>query len=962
MARLQLILCDKNLVPLNIGPITAVVSARVILEQMDRFDQHEVVIAGSERRNLAALTPLTTVLIKEVGVGTIAVGLILDPKQQINDQGDLITLSMANITEQCRLSTTGLGYVRSTALGAIVGQIGALRSGWSATMTDTGPLAATAAPVIWRGIGAVQANGATLTKTGATLAFDAGGVSQQVIGSGDCSFTFQADSPKTAKVVGLTNTGVYNYITHSFYLQANPAPTAVSATYTIIESGSSVFTGTYVSGDQFTVGVESGTVVYRQNGGAVYRTNTAAIYPLAAACDLYSGEVDGGQLTFLATPPNAWWATRFEDAPVVGALLDLAMATFKHLRQAKAANGTPLRSFEFGSFGAAASLRLSSPDSGELDAIARNRDVRIITDITHVREASKLINVVTPLGGGQGDSQVTLRRCWKIVNDTTYSHYGVARYFPEYDPRFPISDPQQVIGQGLPGNPIRVTYDGRFQYDVWVKGDGVTVPPSYTQYDEMRGSFTDPTFTYVDASQNNQEMTERTLYAAAAAKLKWYSQPHDTYTVITEGGGALINRQGQLTRAGDLITVVYKRVGNDDIGVFTEMNTMATLTVMKVERTYETSGKTTDAWELSNLGRYQDNGQNTQSDQGRMIEAMRLVPTTSVSMFVTDSGIREIDAAPHTLTKRVPLPRQLFRVQSCLLQLDLDPARATINSASTEDGAHQHDVTLPALPVTGALPLHGHTGFANSHAHNGMNIDHGHGDSIGANKSGGVNQQGGLGSQHGHYTPIFQGSDPTSGNQTVWFNFQSQILETAAGQGRGPATGSQTLGTNDLQHGHTDSIAVAKTGSVNALAGSSKNTPLSGTLGGGANADNPQYAIASTLATTVLTNAAGLNGRHHHTLQPGIFDTDLTKSVGIAIDSGDGVYVDRTAALGGPWSASMTVPVDITNYVQAPGKTVGYQAFSLFVGSANPTSLCAASLSATWVVELSGIADTVYAA
>lgn len=126
MGMLTAVLCDYNLIPLPTteGPITNIKSATLILEQMDQFVPDQAEIGADTRRALLTMAPFTAIRWDEQGIGTVKYSIIHDPSQQIRDNGDTITISPPNITDQLAQYSTGLGAAYQTSLGDIVSSLG----------------------------------------------------------------------------------------------------------------------------------------------------------------------------------------------------------------------------------------------------------------------------------------------------------------------------------------------------------------------------------------------------------------------------------------------------------------------------------------------------------------------------------------------------------------------------------------------------------------------------------------------------------------------------------------------------------------------------------------------------------------------------------------------------------------------------------------------------------------------
>jgi len=153
MAQLSLVLCNLDLTPIaQEWAIEQILSATIMMEEVDRFSPHSITVNASFRQNLALLTGMVAVQIVDADNGTIAFGLIDDPEEQITSEDvHTITLTLPNITEDLRFQTTGQGWVagwlpppgtqpiprdgngnttNSISLATIVSRIAPMRHGW----------------------------------------------------------------------------------------------------------------------------------------------------------------------------------------------------------------------------------------------------------------------------------------------------------------------------------------------------------------------------------------------------------------------------------------------------------------------------------------------------------------------------------------------------------------------------------------------------------------------------------------------------------------------------------------------------------------------------------------------------------------------------------------------------------------------------------------------------------------
>jgi hypothetical protein len=145
MGQLSLVLCDLAGNPLpQEWAIESVLSATVMLEELDRFSPHSVTVSVAFRTSLTLLDGLATVQIVDSAVGVIAWGVLDNPAEQVTrEDAHTITLALPNVTELLRYATTGQGWAAGSnaaplPLRTIVQRLGALRHGWSAACLDYG--------------------------------------------------------------------------------------------------------------------------------------------------------------------------------------------------------------------------------------------------------------------------------------------------------------------------------------------------------------------------------------------------------------------------------------------------------------------------------------------------------------------------------------------------------------------------------------------------------------------------------------------------------------------------------------------------------------------------------------------------------------------------------------------------------------------------------------------------------
>jgi hypothetical protein len=401
-----------------------------------------------------------------------------------------------------------------------------------------------------------------------------------------------------------------------------------------------------------------------------------------------------------------------DNPTVLAGFLDTGKQFSCYVRQGIDVNSAPNRSLEMGQFGHAPTQTLVSGNGGNAERISG-----LIASVDRTpNDVSALINIVVPFGGGSGDSLVTLERCWRIVNDPTYPHYGSwgtpDSVFPEYDPRWPISDPEHPPGSYPPGDlrqgpsgTRRVTLGGHYDYVVYDRD-------SFLTYGHKEGTFVDSSLNYTDPSPANQELTARALYLSAIANFERFAHPHDTFQCT------VANATNRPTRAGDLIAIDYQKVTVSEHGAVVEMNVVENLRVMRIERTFTSTGPPSDTYTLSSLGRFDETDASGQADLSRQMVALQLNRGTGLASIHLPWA-ENIDAANPIIIPWYVVPEH-YRYHAVRLQCDFYPFRGTATTAVNQTGTHivtvgaveiiipaRIDLTAAQKPIP-ALPIHTH--------------------------------------------------------------------------------------------------------------------------------------------------------------------------------------------------------------------------------------------------------------
>jgi hypothetical protein len=331
----------------------------------------------------------------------------------------------------------------------------------------------------------------------------------------------------------------------------------------------------------------------------------------------------------------------------------------------------------------------------------------------------------------------------------------------------------------------------------------------------------------------------------------------------------------------------------------------------------------------------------------------------------------------------------MSRMTSASLHVKIKPARHNVRliQGAQLDGAHQHTVPIPALTVgITALPAHSHTGYTPQHSHGGINggltttgstgIDHGHALALGS---------------HTHVinpvNPFIDTGVPNGWNalkyDTTTINGQAVVTQVrlnafANAQGGGGHTHGEkppdwNPGASVTALGLTNRNLDSGSAAINF---STTTFLLTGTATA---SDNAGHLIGMTTAISTTTTPAGTDptdgGSHTHDLFPDIAETSLGGYVQVWINSGDGVFVDRSPELGGPWNGrdvdiKGNVFVDsngaqvsgtgMERFLQAPGKVVGIRIVAVN-SSGNPTGITNVQVSGTWEFDKYAINSTIFA-
>jgi hypothetical protein len=971
-------------------------------------------------------------IISEEGLGEVARGYIYDPTAQINDQGHTISLTIPNQTDALRNDTTAPGWVAATGIDTIANRLASRSPPWKASVVDTGPNVVSTRPVTWFGndpsVSTADLNmftkeqfyrSATARPDGSIYYVDSGypvaagwnvgAVTREHFDSGDGAITSVAFGCNTHRMFGLTNsfsTYSYEMLTHAIYLATDGRNLSTSGVLRVYERGLMRYdagAGSYRAGDVFSVAVVGGQVQYMINDVVFYRSTLAPQYPCYGACSMYSPQsaILGATMTQYVAPKDTYYAVGFENATVLDALIALANRTYRHIRQ-KQVNGVPVQEMEIGLFGAPPAMLLKTSDAESPSQVAaRNPSIRLIEpQVDYQWTTSQIVTIGAAIGGGSGDTQTDLRDLYYYLHPNpnlpgflgppvkmpgqTASDPPYYQWFPEYlEDTFPIEQ--------------RVSLSGNFYYVVKNVAAIAQMKAKGHWSGEIWGDVSDSSIAYVDQSPDAQrQAVQRALYVSVVTKLKSHAMIHFTATLQVEG-------RGRITQAGDLIDVRITRVGRaasvgGGITSFMAADFNAQPTVMQWTRKYREQD-VTDEVKVSTLARLLGNDNTALTDTLRKVDAVRLIPDTKES-DVYIGPIEQTINSIYPLDIPIDLPTTMTKMVAVSIRVTAKPARhnVSLTKGAKMDGAHDHAVTIPALTVqTFNLVRHGHESYTVTHDHGGINtslgtsgntdISHAQGTSVGAFKGGtGVTANVTGTSSHYHDWSVQNiGAAPSDGSRTLWLDSSGRVGRAGFGAAISTTGGMTVTDASPTNHGHADGITVGGGGNVNNLPFTSKvlsggSTPINfatstifrantGTPTDN-NAGTEQFIGVTTTITLVThaTDGGQLSGAHTHDLLPDVAETNLGSSFQIHVDSGDGVYVDRSPEMGGPWVSRDAlikgnvngVGTGAERFFQAPGKKVGIRLVAIN-SAGNPTGIQNVQVVALLTYEKSAIASTIFA-
>lgn len=869
--------------PYGTDPIRAIGACEIAFDEIDRNGTHTMRIASGFRRNIAARdTEMSSMKITEEGTGRVAFGLIYAAEDQISDNGDgSITLTMPNILELLRFDTTGSGWVAANGIGVIFNRLVTLGPGWSMNWLDNGPASMTSGGCLWNATSNVKVLGNTLFKDPAlkgTDGFDNFCYSLQQIGGGDGSVSFVVHDTTNAVAFGMAtgSPGIgLPALRHCFIVNAGTLSIMENFAYKLFQ-----YTTVKV-GDVLTIQYSGGFVQYLLNGTWHYGSALAPVYPVAAGATLYQNGsmVDNAVISYMATPYNAAWVARFEQATLLGAIDTLTTGTGKHYRLGRDSNGEPNLSVDIGVMGDASPFWFMNAQGGNPNQIHATPEVRLIKTITRKRDTSRIANIGTPIGGGSGSQQVTLWRLWSILHDPNYPNYG--RFGNRPDTVFPEYNPNYDIG-------FKATLDGRIEYFMYsvtglAKRGGVRIACDLS----------DNQYNYVDGTVANQEKIQRALYYASMIKLRDREDSTVSYTITADGWG-------RPPRAGSKVHVTFDHTAVEPGSPmpFADFDVDEDLYFIGGKRSYGDSGGT-DTIEVSNKLVGIVDAQAKDAERAKKADALRLIPQTGIAGGFIGPIQREADGT-HRLRIPFYVPDDIFRPIKMQFSVEKIPARHTVIATASQNvgttASQSVTITTSQSVTNSGSPSVTNTTGASAGNTSGSSTPFTGASS--ANTTGNATNQlsYSVNLSHRHATQVGAGSPTTTAPSRLHFILNgggtNSFIET---EGQTPAG---QLWTNSW-------IAGGATGNPDPNHGHGFDVPALSMLH---NHDTSHYHTMYHDHTYPHTHQFDHyhdishyhDITHVHTMQPGIFET-------ASAATGFYVYIDNvdvTPELGGPWQDS----------------------------------------------------------
>lgn len=320
---------------------------------------------------------------------------------------------------------------------------------------------------------------------------------------------------------------------------------------------------------------------------------------------------------------------RFDGVSVLRALQNLAEGQGIHLRE-----GTTDRTLELGPFGQSSGLRLVNAAYAPVE-IAGNDDIFLIENISVERSSEQMVNWLIPIGGGEGESAITLEHC------TRTGPYPV----------------------------IPVTVGTKTLYAI---ADAASIA-LYGQIEKV-GTFKD--INAISNSDADLEAAANALYDAAVAWLKRNCNRIDSYRVS-------VRKVRKTLRPGDLVRLTFKGfIENADGVIVNYLNVDADLWVIKATERLTLEGIGLDL-ELSSVDQAMQDAAAVVigAIESIQMQQLRVQPYPSGGTFVYR---RELDAT-HTSVVPIEISNRVLYLNQCRLFIKSRPFRVTAKAASASN-------------------------------------------------------------------------------------------------------------------------------------------------------------------------------------------------------------------------------------------------------------------------------------
>ncbi len=450
--------------------------------------------------------------------------------------------------------------------------------------------------------------------------------------------------------------------------------------------------------------------------------NTVVLPDLVADTPWSTGVID-------AALGNLYY--RFDGDSRLAALYKIAQVTGKHFRL-----GTTLRTFDFGAFGVASSIRLINVDHA-LKAQDTTTDIAIIGSLKIINDRSPVINRIIPWGAGQdggdtnrakvslfhltpGDSrwanikvkpgvrgaQTTISAVgeafgvpnarYTVADSTGFLESPITQVFWCYDPDDltlgfgynmvirDVESPTSIVVRGSPTIPSPPT-----SFPAYIISNPQLYIEDATAYAaEPRESvkvFTDVTLT--DTSSTQFEYAASELYNRAWNYLQTHKTPQTTYAI------SVFNCPDSL-KPGDTVQVIYRGAVTRDGVVVKWVDVNDTFNVVNITRTFEANGSTLATIEVSDLLRQPTGSSTALSDAGEQVDSHNVTVGT-VSASSAGGGGGGSGGAGDPLTFQLPLVRTINDVT-----LPMTAPAANVRNVLGIDNGETAASTKTALDAT----------------------------------------------------------------------------------------------------------------------------------------------------------------------------------------------------------------------------------------------------------------------